>query len=204
MFDRKIHAAAQPLFVKPASLCAALNISANLITTTGFLIGMICVPLLALGLFDWALACLLINRLFDGLDGAIAREQQPTNAGAYLDIVLDFVFYSAFVLGVCIAQPEHSVFGAFLIFSFVANGSSFLAFAIFAERLKLDDLSLENKSFAFLAGLAEGFETIVVFVLICLIPSYFWLLALVFGIACCTSAGWRIHHSFQLIQSRSV
>ena len=172
------------------------KIRANHLTFAGFAVGVLCLPLLALGHYDYGLLALLINRLLDGLDGAVARLTGVTDQGGFLDITLDFIFYSLFVLGATIADPAHAVYGAFLIFSFVANGSAFLAFSIFEARHPVAKPSPPGKSFHYLGGLAEGFETFVALALMCLIPDGFWLIALVFGTLCCLSAAYRIWFAY--------
>ena len=99
------------------------------------------------------------NRLFDGLDGALARLQGPTERGAFLDITCDFLVYSAIPLAFAIRDPSVALAAAFLLFSFVGTGSSFLAFSIFAARHRLENQALKEKSIYYLQGLAEGFET---------------------------------------------
>ena len=52
---------------------ANLGVSANFVTITGFVLGMIAVNFLALENYFWALVFILLNRLGDALDGAIAK-----------------------------------------------------------------------------------------------------------------------------------
>jgi len=102
------------------------QISANSITFIGFGIGLLAVPLLWLKLYPTALALILVNRFFDGLDGAVARRNGVTNLGGYLDITCDFIFYSAVIVGFALASPENNGLTAtFLIFSFIGTGTSF-------------------------------------------------------------------------------
>ena len=77
---------------------------------------------------------IIANRVCDGLDGAVARSAGGTDLGAYLDITLDFLFYSAVPFAFAVADPANAMAAAFLIFSFVGTGSSFLAFAIIAQK----------------------------------------------------------------------
>ena len=82
--------------------------------------------------------------------------------------------------------------------SFVGTGSSFLAFSIIAERRGLTSEDYPSKGIFYLGGLTEGAETIGLFVLICLLPEWFPVLALVFAAACFVTtltrwlAGWRL------------
>jgi phosphatidylglycerophosphate synthase len=173
--------------------------TANQVTVGGFILGMAVIPALAFQMYVPAILIILINRFADGLDGAIARERGITDLGGYLDIVLDFIFYSAVIFGFCLAQPEQAIYGAFLIFSFIGTGSSFLALSIFAAKRSLSTDIRGTKSIYYLGGLTEGFETIVTLLLMCLFPGWFWLIASIFGILCWITTLSRIHMSYRLL-----
>jgi phosphatidylglycerophosphate synthase len=175
------------------------GVTANQVTITGFIIGLSVIPLLALQLYMAALAVITLNRFADGLDGAIARDRGITDAGGYLDIVLDFIFYSAVIFGFCLALPDQALYGAFLIFSFIGTGSSFLALSIFAAKRSLTTNLRGTKSIYYLGGLTEGFETITTLVLMCFFPAWFWLIASIFGTLCWITTLTRIVTSYQLL-----
>jgi len=160
------------------------GISANAVTLAGFAVGLLAVPCLALQWYGAALVAILLNRLADGLDGAVARRTRLTDLGGYLDIVCDFIFYAAVPFGFALARPENAVAAAFLIFSFAGTGSSFLAFAILAARRNLTTEAQGRKSLYYLGGLTEGTETVALFVAICLFPAWFPALAYFFGASC--------------------
>ena len=131
------------------------------------------------------MAVILVNRFFDGLDGAVARKYGPTNLGGYLDITCDFIFYSVVIMGFAVAAPENNgLAAAFLIFSFIGTGSSFLAFTVAAEKQGISSDAHGLKAFYYLGGLAEGSETILFFVIICMYPELFPVLAVIFGSIC--------------------
>ena len=177
------------------------QISANTITLAGFAIGVMVVPLLWLKLYSAALAVILVNRFFDGIDGAVARKNGTTNLGGYLDITCDFIFYSLVILGFALADPENNgLVAAFLIFSFIGTGSSFLAFAAAAEKQGISSDSHGLKAFYYLGGLTEGTETILFFVIICMYPEYFPLLAVVFGSICWITVLGRFGSAFTLLR----
>lgn len=163
----------------------SFSITANQVSVTGFFIGMVSLPLLAFNLYLPAFLCILLNRICDGVDGHLARLNTPTDAGGYLDITLDFVFYSAVVFGFALADPDqNSLAAAALIFSFVGTGASFLAFGIMAERRAIKSLTYPNKGFYYLGGLAEGTETVLFLIAICLFPRHFPTLAWSFATIC--------------------
>ncbi|MFP7569249.1 CDP-alcohol phosphatidyltransferase family protein [Marivita sp. S2033] len=198
MIDAAILPLLKRVIERPARVLAARGVGADQITLAGFAIGMAAVPALASGLFWIGLLCLILNRLADGLDGAVARLGVPTDRGAFLDIAMDFVFYAVFPLGFAIYDPAaNGVAAAVLIASFVGTGSSFLAFSIIAEKRGLASAHYPSKGIYYLGGLTEGTETIAVFVAMCLWPTSFAVLAYVFAAMCLVTtltrwlAGWR-------------
>ncbi len=130
--------------------------------------------------------------MFDGLDGAVARASVKTDFGAYLDIVLDFIFYTGVILGFTLADSENAVVAAALIASFVGTGTSFLAYAIIAAKRGLETQERGKKSFFYSGGLAEGTETILFFFVICLWPNLFVPAAGVFMTLCWVTVAMRI------------
>ena len=113
-------------------------ISANAITIIGFFIGLLAVSFISIKFYFMGLVLIIINRIFDGLDGAIARRNGVTSLGGYLDITCDFIFYSAVIFGFALAEPEQNSFAAiFLLFAFVGTGTSFLAFAAIGKKHNL-------------------------------------------------------------------
>jgi phosphatidylglycerophosphate synthase len=174
------------------------DVTADSISLAGFGLGILAVPALALGWFGLALALILLNRLADGLDGAVARMGAPTDRGAFLDIALDFVFYAVVPLGFALADPAANALpAAVLIAAFVGTGSSFLAFAVIAAKRGMRAEDYPSKGIFYLGGLTEGFETIALFVAMCLWPALFAPLAYVFAAACALTTltrwwqGWR-------------
>ena len=147
------------------------------------------------------LVLLLLNRLGDGLDGAVARRRGITDLGGFLDIVLDFIVYAGVVFAFALADPTaNALAAAFLIFSFMGTGSSFLAFAVMAAKLGLATEARGRKSLYYLGGLTEGTETLLVFVAFCLFPGAFPALALVYGLLCWLTTLGRILTAWQTLR----
>lgn len=154
----------------------------NAITIASCLIGLAAAGAIASGYLIAGLVLLLISRLGDGLDGAVAKITGSTDFGGFLDIVLDFVFYGAIPLGFVLLDPAaNSIAGAVLIFSFYVNGASFLAYAVMAEKRGETTDARGAKSLFFTTGLAEATETILFFVAFCLFPGWFAVLAYAFA-----------------------
>jgi phosphatidylglycerophosphate synthase len=170
-----------PLDIIGARLAGA-GISADAVTAVACAVGLAAAIAIALGHFWLGLVLIIVSRLGDGLDGAVARINGRTDLGGYLDIVLDFVFYGAVPLGFVLADPAaNAVAGAVLVFSFYVNGSSFLAYAVMAEKRKLRTEERGAKSLFFTTGLAEASETIAIFVAFCVFPAWFPPLAYAFA-----------------------
>ncbi len=162
-------------------------------TLAGLGFGLTGAALVAGGLPGWALAGLALSRLCDGLDGALARATKATDRGGYLDIVCDFIFYGVWPLAFALANPQANALpAAVLLFAFYINGASFLGFAIFAEKRGMVTAARGEKSLYFTAGLAEGTETIAVFVAMCVWPAGFAVLASGFAAVCVVTAGARL------------
>lgn len=191
MLDATVRKVIDPPLDHVGGWLAGFGLSANTITVVGFVIGLVAVPLLAIEAYWAALIAIGVNRLFDGLDGAVARHHQPTDFGGYLDIVCDFIFYAAVPLGFALARPEaNGIAAAVLMLSFVGTGSSFLAYAIVAAKRGVSTTARGRKAFFYLGGLTEGSETVAAFVAMCLLPDLFAWLAFTFaGLAWITTAG---------------
>jgi phosphatidylglycerophosphate synthase len=58
-------------------------------------------------------------------DGALARRRGLTDAGGFLDISLDFLFYALVPFGFILADPRTTLAGGWLLFAFIGTGSSF-------------------------------------------------------------------------------
>lgn len=184
---------------------AARGVTADRMTVTGFVIGLLAVPALALGWYGLALGLIVANRIADGIDGVLARRSGATDAGGFLDIVLDFIFYSAVVVGFAFADPERNALPAvILVFAFMGTGSSFLGFAVMAEKRGLTSPVYPSKSIYYLSGLTEGTETIAFYVAVCLFPHAFPWLALLFAGACGVTTAIRVVTGYQTLSTTSI
>lgn len=194
MLDRWTMPLTQGPLTALARRTARLGVRPDQVTLASFLVGMLALPLLAMEWYLAALVVILLNRLGDGLDGALARHLgHASDAGGFVDIGLDFVFYAAVVLGFALADPPTNALpAAFLLFAFIGTGTSFLAFAIMATKHHLERPQFESKAFYYLHGLTEGTETVVAFVVFCLWPEHFAWLASIFALACLITTATRL------------
>lgn len=193
MFDARLRKAIDPVLDRWGMRLALRGWSADRVTLLGLGLGLLAAALVALGWTLLALVPLMASRLADGLDGAVARATRRTDFGGYLDIAADFLFYGAVPFGFVLLDPAaNGVAGAFLLLSFYVNGTTFLGFAILAEKRKMETRARGLKSLYFTGGLLEGAETIGFFVMLCLWPAAFAPLAWAFGALCFITAGSRV------------
>lgn len=170
MFDTAIRARLAPATNAAARRVAGAGIGADAVTAAAFAAGAGACIAAAYSAWTPALVLWLTSRLLDGLDGAVARLTQVTERGGYLDLVGDFAVYAGFVVAVAVSVPAARLACVVLLFAYYVSGTAFLAFSSVAERRRLR--VGDERSLRFVGGLAEGFETIVVYVAICLAPAH--------------------------------
>ncbi len=193
MFDHRIILLQNRVLVPVARVLAKRGLRADALSWTGFGFGIVAFALIWANWYLAGLLAILANRLVDGLDGSVARATGPTDRGAFLDIVLDFAFYTLVPLAFALADPDvHALPAAVLIASFVGTGTSFLAFSLIAERRGLRSTKFPAKGIYYVGALAEGAETIAVFVAMCLFPAYFPELAYSYAVLCVITTALRL------------
>jgi phosphatidylglycerophosphate synthase len=202
MFDAVIRPHIDKPLARVATQLVRWQISANSVTAMGFLLGMGAAGLIASGQFLPGLVLFLVSRVLDGLDGAVARQTRLTDLGGYLDITLDFIVYASMVMAFALADPaRNALAAAFLTTSFMAPAATFLAYAIFAAKRGITTEIRGRKSMYYLGGLTEGFETILTLSLMCLLPYWFPVIAIVYALMCWITGGTRIAAAVQAFSS---
>ena len=184
MFDAKLRPLIDPPLNAVGARLARAGVSALTVTFVGLVLGLGAAVAAAFGEYGLALLLIGANRLADGLDGAVARARGPTDLGGYFDIVADFAFYVSVPVGFGLSAEANLVPALVLVATFVLTGISFLAFAIVAQKRGAETQAHGKKSFFYSTGLAEGGETIVAFLAMCLVPAAFPLIAYVFAGLC--------------------
>lgn len=180
-------------------LLAQRGVTANAVTFVGLAVGLLAATAIATAHFKAGLALIALNRVIDGLDGAVARVSQPTDIGGYLDIVVDYVFYSSIPLAFALANPAaNAVAAAALLAAFCLTCSSFLTYAIIAGKRDLQSEAHGKKSFFFSIGLIEGTETIVFFLIMTAAPLWFPTLAWILSGLCVLTALQRSAQAIKL------
>ena len=199
MLDRYLLGVQNSLLRPVAVRLSSYGVAADALTLTGFAFGVGSALLIVIGYESTALIPFYLNRLFDGLDGAVARVTGPTDRGAFLDIALDFSIYAMIPLAFAVADPTQNAMAASLLLaSFMGTASSFLAFAVIAAKRGDTSIGFPQKGIYYLGGLTEGTETIAAFTMMCIWPHHFPAIATTFSaLAVLTtlmrwSWGWRV------------
>ncbi len=145
-----------------------------------------------LGLLFWGL-----NRLFDGLDGAVARlSGQASDFGGYLDIIFDFVVYAIIPIALVLGQgggDEDTLTLAliFLLSTYYVNSASWMYLAAILEKREQGNAD-RLTSITMPAGLVGGTETIVFYTAFILFPSYLVFLFGLMGLLIVVTIGQRM------------
>ena len=201
MFDEQINKTLKPVLDFLAKKLSQLNIQPNVVTLTGFFFGLCCFYFIVKEMFIYASIFLFLNRFCDGLDGALARLIGQTDIGAFYDIISDFLFYSLYPISFIFLDVENAYSICFLLLSFVATQTTFLASAWIVEKNKLLISKNQKKSFFYIGGITEGFETIICFIMMLLFYEYINYISYIFGILCWITFITRVVNIRKLLKS---
>ena len=152
--------------------------SPNAVTLISFLIGAASVAAvfyssLGIGLILW-----ILNRMSDGLDGAVARVTgNSSDLGGYIDIMADFLIYAALPIAFALQSPAEGalIAAAVLLAAFYINAGAWMYLAALLEKRGRAS-SREVTAVTMPEGLIGGTETVVFFTLFFLLPQFLVLL----------------------------
>ncbi len=212
MIDNHVRRFIEPSLTYLATICMKLRIRPDWVTLIGFCLGILAIPMIALDHLDVALVLIILNRICDGIDGTLARMVGQSDRGGFLDIICDLIFYAGVPFGFALLnRDQNALAAAWVIFSFIGTGCSFLAYAIFAQKYGIstdfnegDGAKNLPKAFYYVGGLTEGTETVIFLILICLFPGLFPLIAWIFGFLCFLTAGSRIYKGWYDFPAHNV
>lgn len=188
MFDNTLRPLKDRL-ASPLADAVGKRLAPDTVSWLAFGAGLACAASLALGSRWLALALWLFSRLLDGLDGLIARRSgRSSDAGGYLDIMLDFSVYAALPLAMTWAEPAMAWPAALLLGVFYINSASWMYLSALLEKRGAGAAAKgETTSVSMPKGVIEGSETILFYTLLIVIPA--WRTALMFLFAFLTLTG---------------
>ena len=166
-------------------------------------------------MYGAALLLWIGSRFLDGIDGTMARlSNRQTELGGYLDLVLDVVIYALFPIAAAAAhmQAGYGAAGSGIA-SDIAGGNIFIALSLLLAAYYINltcwavlAAILEKRSATYGTsggraklttvimprGIVEGFETVVVYALFCIVPQFLWQLFIITAILTLLSAAMRV------------
>ena len=195
MFDALFRQIKDRLFV---SLAKMLDIPPNLITMFSLILGGLTVGFVLQKLYLTALIFWVLNRFFDGLDGAIARiHQRQTDLGGYIDILFDFITYAAIPISLVVSSPtvERYFCLTLMISTFYVNAASWMYLSAILEKQKQGSkTSREDTTIIMPTGLVGGTETILMYSLFLIMPEHmailFSIMSILVGLTICQRLIW--------------
>ena len=201
MLDKKFNLFFKPILTKIARVLLKREFTSNKITLFGFILGIFSFIFLSLGMIYIALLFFILNRIFDGVDGTLARLSEPTDLGGFYDIISDFFIYALLPLGFIFFDKNNFLSMSFLLTSFIGTCSTFLTTAWIFEKKKIQIEKLSKKSFYYSEGLIEGTETIFLFILMFIFYEVASFIAWIFGVLCFITALIRVIKVSKILNS---
>ena len=202
----------------PVARVVGRLMSPNAVTLLSLLLGISSAAVLWQGYIGWAFLLWILNRITDGLDGAVARVTDRTSdLGGYLDIVADFVVYSALPIAFVMGSGEeglgalegealrHAAFEApflmpavlVLLAAFYVNAASWMYLSALLEK-RGRQRGGELTSVTMPEGIIGGTETVGLFTLFFLLPTFlaelFWIMAFLTLVSALQRVIWAVRN----------
>jgi phosphatidylserine synthase len=103
---------------------AAWRLRALALTLAAFVCGVVAMFDVGHHAYFWGLGMLVAGRVFDGLDGPLARREGATGFGAYLDLVLSFIVGAGLPFAFALAEPDRALAAMFAMFGLVVRAAA--------------------------------------------------------------------------------
>ncbi len=194
---------ARPLknrLLHPVTSRLAGRVHPNAITLASALFGLLAAVAVSQGRFELGLLGWTLNRILDGLDGAVAREGgEQTDFGGYIDIIADFTVYSAIPIGVAIyfANAASWLATSVMLATFYVNSASWMYLAALLEKRSAGaSKNEEETSITMPDALVGGTETLLLYTSFLALPAFapriFWLTAILTAISILQRVAWAV------------
>lgn len=202
MFDRIGRKLTAPLTHRIA-LRVPRRITPLTITGFGLLTGIACAFSASRGWIATSIVLWTVNRLADGLDGALARANdtksnagsQTNDLGGYFDLMADFVTYTIVPVGIAWNVDNRGTWISLsiLLSTFYVNLGSWSILSAIQEKHGRGSLSTaESTTIIMPSAIVEGAETIAAYAAFLFFPSATHILFVGFSLLVATSAAQRI------------
>jgi phosphatidylglycerophosphate synthase len=182
MLDSVLKRLAAPVLARGSQPLVRLGAHADFVSAVGCVVGLAAIPAIAKHVYWLGLVLLLLNRLIDALDGAVARQSRASGRGAVLDMTLDLIVFAGLPFAFALGDPSRGLAASFFVFAIAARGAS----SVFLATLPGDSL------FTFVGRIMEDTELTLAFAVACIRPDWFSTIAYIGGALCFITAGSRI------------
>lgn len=186
--------------MKPVVQHGLGSVHPNVISLIALAFGLLAAAVVTQQMYAIGLVLWLINRILDGIDGLAARVHgKQSDFGGYLDLLLDFIVYLTFPIAFVVAEPSTVKLWALvgLLSIYVLNTLSWTVLSALLE--KRQQQSQRQTSVEMPTGLIEGAETIVFYVLFCLLPGQIAVLFSVMAVLVLVTASQRIAWAYRYL-----
>lgn len=177
MFDNQMRSLKEQIFIPFAGPFRRLP--TWLLSVIGLLLGIMAAVALARQAYAWGFVLWFLNRVFDGLDGTVARLNGTQNDfGGYLDILIDFVVYAIIPIGLALGHMSIPLLISLsaLLAVYYVNAASWMYLSAILEKQANRQQAQQMTSVTMPAGIIGGTETIIFYTLFILFPGWlFWL-----------------------------
>lgn len=187
MLDTQARVIKNKLFTPAIRLFAILTPTQISVAGVGF--AFVCCYFLLTQNYWLALIFWIINRIFDGMDGLVAREYGlQSDFGGYIDIICDFLAYAIVPIALVWGTPSPERWAALAVLqgSFYVNTASWMYLSAVLEKRSMGAAARgETTSVSIPEGIVGGFLTIVYYCLFIVLPQYvlFWFYSMSFLVA---------------------
>ena len=164
-----------------ARILIKLHISANMLTFLGLGFALFGLNFAAMESYFLTFVCLIINRLCDVLDGAVARKTAVKPFGIFLDMFADITAAALFIWGFILGNIfENAAAGSFYLVAFMIASTALLSFSIISKQ----DYAALNQSGLKICylGAFQNADIFTALTLMCLLPFWFMPIAIFFGL----------------------
>lgn len=156
MLDTHSRKHLQPVLDLIAQLCLRLGITADTLTVSGLVLGVIAALFVYVGLPTEGIIALWLSGLLDAADGTLARMTQPSPLGAIMDITFDRVVETGLIIALASRYPEARLALLMLTAVILVAMSLFLSIAATV-------VNTTPKAFHYASGLTERTEGFIFF-----------------------------------------
>ena len=166
----------------------------NVVSVLAFTVGALAAVAVLRHAYLLGLGLWITNRVLDGLDGLVARTHaKQSDFGGYLDLLLDYLVYLLVPISFVAADPAPVNLWAvlLLISSYVLNAVSWIMLSALLEKRRMHSVG-RLTSIEMPAGLIEGAETILFYMLFYFVPAHIAVAFAVMALLVFFTAGQRV------------